>query len=336
MRKKRLIAWCCLLALLFFLASCEKTGLHTARIYAMGTYCSLTESLEKGEDGDSSPLFASLLSETEKLLSHKEDGSVPDLLNDHGYASVSDKRLWDALCLAEELMGKTGGLFSVSVLPLTALWNFDSEAPAPPVPSEIACALAEMEGSALAFENGTVYKTGGGIDLGAIGKGYACDVVADAMRMKGKSALISVGGSIAAIGRKPSGDSWQIGVRDPFSASANDTLGTLSLSDLFVSTSGSYEKCFAYEGKNYHHILDPHTGMPAESDLVSVSVVSESGVLTDMLSTACFLVGSDASFSLAAEYGASVIAVKTDGTLLVSESLRGVFTPKAGREAVYR
>ena len=76
--------------------------------------------------------------------------------------------------------------------------------------------------------------------------------------------------------------------------------------------------------------------MPAESDLVSVTVVAGKGTLTDMLSTACFLVGSDAAFSLVAEYGASLIAVKTDGTLLVSASLSDIFTLGAGWEAVYR
>ena len=142
--------------------------------------------------------------------------------------------------------------------------------------------------------------------------------------------------SLAAIGTKPSGDAWQIGVRDPFSQSTSTTLGTLALSDAFVSTSGSYEKCFTYEGETYHHILDPKTGKPCESDLLSVTVVAPSGTLSDMLSTACFLVGSEEAFSLASEYGASILAVTADGTLLASASLKGVFTPNAGWEAVYR
>lgn len=326
--------------LAFSFASCGGDGIHTARVYAMGTLCTLTEVLPKGEDGDSSPLFSSVLSETEALLSHRvsgSDASVASLLNGLGYAVIGGEHrlLLEELRLAEELKEKTGGLFSLSVLPISSLWNFDAESPAPPTEDAIRAALAQMQGSALSFENETVRKTGGDVDFGALGKGYACAVLAEKIRALDKNALVAVGGSLAAIGTK-SGKPWQVGVRDPFSSSQTKTLGTLSLTDTFVSTSGSYEKCFTYEGKLYHHILNPHTGMPAESDLVSVTVVAGKGTLTDMLSTACFLVGSDAAFALAAEYGASLIAVKTDGTLLVSEALRDIFVPKSGFTPVYR
>ena len=337
MRFARFFGILCATAILLGFSSCNRTTLHTSRTYAMGTYCALTEDLPVGEDGDLSPLFLSLLNETEALLSHKLDGSFPDLLNSLGYAVIpnGDTRLLAELQLAEEIKERTDGLFSLSVLPLTSLWNFEGDDRQPPAADLLAAALAETEGSALSFDGATVTKTGGGIDLGAIGKGYACDVIAAELYMKNKSALVSVGGSIAAVGQKSTG-AWQIGVRDPFSPSENATLGTLSLVDSFVSTSGSYEKTFVHGGKTYHHILDPHTGMPRESDLVSVTVVAGKGTMTDMLSTACFLVGSDAAFSLAAEYGAALIAVKTDGTLLVSTSLKDIFTPKAGWEAVYR
>lgn len=338
MRRRLFAAALCFVAFLFAFSSCGGVSLHTSRTYAMGTYCSVTSERPRGEDGDLSPRLFPLLKETEALLSHKIDGSVPDLLNELDYAVIPTgdrSMLEEQLRLCEEIKEKTGGLFSVSVLPITSLWNFDAESPVPPSPEAIAAALAEMEGSALRFENDVVYKTGGDIDLGAIGKGYACTEIANALPAD-QSALISVGGSIAAIGLKSSGERWQVGVRDPFSASSNATLGTLSLTDTFVSTSGSYEKCFTYEGKTYHHILDPRTGQPAESDLVSVTVVAGKGTLTDILSTACFLVGSDAAFSLAAEYDASLIAVKTDGTLLVSASLADIFTPDDGWEPIYR
>ena len=326
-----------LAALAFSLASCGETRLHTSRVYAMGTLCTLTEELERGTDGDSSPLFVPALSETEALLSHRTDGSVARLLNGLGYAVIGgeDRRLLADLRLAEEIREKTGGLFSLSVLPITSLWNFDAETPTPPSADAVKAALAQMEGSAITFENETVRKTGGDVDFGALGKGYACDVIAEKLRAKDKNALVAVGGSLAALGTK-SGKPWQIGVRDPFSDSQTKTLGTLALTDAFVSTSGSYEKAFSYGGKLYHHILDPRTGMPAESDLISVTVVAGKGSLTDILSTACFLVGSDAAFSLAAEYEAALIAVKTDGTLLVSESLREIFVPASGFTPVYR
>ncbi len=331
----RLAAVFLIFTLLFAFSGCAGTRLHTAQTYAMGTLCAVTTELPHGEDGDASPLLFPLLSETEAAISHKIEGSDVSLLNRNGSVTVRDGRLSAALRLAEEVKAKTDGLFSLSVLPVTSLWNFSAKTPVPPSKEELAAALAEMENGALSFEGDTVHKTGGDVDLGALGKGYACDVLADALRQSGRAGLVSVGGSIAAVGEKSDG-AWQIGVRDPFSPSRNRTLGTLALSDAFVSTSGDYEKRFVYEGVTYHHILDPHTGMPAESDLTSVTVVADSGTLTDILSTACFLVGSERAFALADEYGAALVAVKRDGTLLVSASLGDAFTPAKGWEVCYR
>ena len=334
-RALRLAAAFLIFTLLLPLVGCGGTRRHTAQTYAMGTLCSVTEELSHGDDGDASSLLFPLLSETEVLISHKSAGSDINILNQSGIVTVRDARLLSALRLAEEVKAKTGGLFSVSVLPVTSLWNFSAETPVPPFEEDLSAALAEMEESMLTFEEDTVHKTGGDIDLGALGKGYACDVLADALRQSGRMGLISVGGSIAAVGSKKSG-AWQVGVRDPFSVSRNQTLGTLALTDTFISTSGDYEKCFTHAGVTYHHILDPRTGMPAESDLTSVTVVAESGTLSDILSTACFLVGSERAFALAAEYDAALVAVTHDGTVLVSASLSDVFTPDGGWEVCYR
>ena len=315
--------------LVFSFFACSDGGYHTARLYGMGTFCSFTLEGGADEDGDATPALAPLLSEAENALSHRLENSVTAALNRGEWVTVSD-RLRSALALSEQVKAKTGGLFSVSLLPITSLWNFDDEAPVPPTDAALATALAQTENSALLFEGNAVCRVGGDVDLGAIGKGYACDVLADALRARGETGLLAVGGSLAAVGEKQ-GAPWQIGVRDPFSPSQNDLIGTLSLTDACVSTSGSYEKTFTYEGKEYHHILNPQTGLPMESDLVSVTVVAESGVLTDILSTACFLVGSEGALALAAEYGAAVLLIRSDGTLIANAAMASLFTP-AGRE----
>ena len=320
-------------ALLFSLFGCASRAYRTSRLYKMGTYCSFTLAGSFAEDGDAMSVLSPLVGETEALLSHRMTGSFPERLLAEGTLTVTDERLLSALRLAEALCKRTGGLFSVSVLPLTSLWNFDAEDPAPPAAEAIAEALAAC--GTLTVAGDAVTLSSGGIDLGAMGKGYAADVCADALRERGESGLVAIGGSIAAVGEKD-GTPWQIGVRNPLSSSQNDTLGTLALTDSFVSTSGSYEKTFTYEGVSYHHILDPRTGMPAESDLVSVTVVAESGVLSDLLSTACFLVGSERAFSLASLYGATVVAVTKEGELLVDEELKDVFVPGFGWEVTYR
>ncbi len=316
--------------LVFSFFACSGSGYHTARLYAMGTFCSFTVEGAEGEDGDVTPTLASLLSEVENALSHRHENSVAARLNRGEWVTVSDP-LRAALALSEEVKEKTGGLFSISLLPITSLWHFDDEAPVPPTDAALAAALAQTENSALLFEGNAVCRVGGDVDLGAIGKGYACDLLSDALRARGETGLLAVGGSLAAVGSK--GDTpWRVGVRDPFSASQNDLIGTLALTDTCVSTSGSYEKTFTYEGKSYHHILNPQTGLPVESDLVSVTVVAKSGVLTDILSTACFLVGSEDALALAAEYGAAVLLVKADGTLTANAAMAAIFTPAGGRE----
>lgn len=329
----RLLAAFLIFALLFSLFGCASRTYRTARLYKMGTYCSFTLAGSSAEDGDAMSVLAPLVGETEALLSHRMTGSFPERLLAEGTLTVTDERLLSALRLADSLFARTGGLFSVSVLPITSLWNFDAEDPAPPAAEAIAEALAAC--GTLTVAGDVVTLSSGGIDLGAMGKGYAADVCADALRERGESGLVAIGGSIAAVGKKE-GAPWQIGVRNPMSASQNDTLGTLALTDTFVSTSGSYEKTFTYEGVSYHHILDPRTGMPAESDLLSVTVVGESGVLTDALSTACFLLGLEGAFALAAEYGASILAVTAEGALYVSASLADRFSVGTGWEAIYR
>lgn len=331
----RLSAFFLMLLFLSSAVGCAKIEYRTARVYAMGTLCAFTVSGSTGEDGDATGVLVPLLHDTEALLSHKLQDSLPDRLAKEGRVSLTDARLEAALRLAEELRLKTDGRFSVLVYPITSLWNFNAETPVPPTQDALTAALGQMADASLRFEDGGVVGEGARLDLGAIGKGYAADVCADALCGRGESGLIAIGGSIAAVGGRNE-SAWQIGVRDPYSASQSDTLGVLSLTDAFVSTSGSYEKMFTYEGKTYHHILDPRTGMPAESDLVSVTVVANSGVLSDALSTACFLVGEDAAFALAEEYGASLVTVTAAGRLCVSEGLRDVFSPADGWEVIYR
>lgn len=325
---------CILLTL--FAVGCAGEPYNTVNAYAMGTACTFTvEAPPRGEDGDGVPDLMSALTDAEALLSHRIEGSLPQILVKEGYAALTDERLLEALTLAEGLRARTGGLFTLQISPLTSLWDFDAQTPLPPSEDEIAAALAEMVGNTITVGEDYVIATGAMLDLGALGKGYAADVLAQILRDKGESGLIAVGGSIAAVGSKEDVP-WKVGVRDPFSGAVSKTLGTLILTDAFVSTSGSYEKAFTHNGTLYHHILNPYTGMPAESDLVSVTVVAESCVLSDMLSTACFLLGSEDAFALAELYGATVVAVTAEGDLLVSAELQESFVPAFGWEVTYR
>ena len=124
-------------------------------------------------------------------------------------------------------------------------------------------------------------------------------------------------------GEKSSGKPWSVAVRDP---NGDGSLGSVTLAEGFVSTSGSYEKYFEQDGVLYHHLLDPKTGYPAESGLVSVTVVAKSGVLSDALSTACFVLGREDGMKLLEEFDAEGIFIDSDNNITVTDGLKDRFT----------
>ncbi|MCR5041683.1 MAG: FAD:protein FMN transferase [Clostridia bacterium] len=236
----------------------------------------------------------------------------------------------------------TGGALDVTTGTLTKLWDVESETPRVPSDEEIADALSFVDFTQLTLdaERGLVMKGEGQlVDLGAVGKGAACDAAYDVLARTSSSAVVDVGGSILLYGRNTKGSgAWPVGVRDP-EGSANDLIGTLSLTvgdksgACYVSTSGSYEKYFELDGKRYHHIMDPSTGRPADSGLRAVTVVSRiSGLYADAFSTAFFIMGPDAVGSLLEAYELEAMFVTEDGRILLTDGLYDVFELAEGKE----
>ena len=212
--------------------------------------------------------------------------------------------------LALEIYEASGGAFSPYLGALTKLWSVDDE-PYLPTQAEINQALQKRE-----------------LDLGAYGKGAACDEALDmitSMTMKG--AVVNLGGNIATYGRKPWNKPFRIALRDP-KGEANQTIGVFTLKGThFISTSGSYEKYFERDGKRYHHIFDPETGYPAERDpgLVSVTVINDHGATGDALSTAAFVLGYEDSQSLLQKYSADAIFIYESGAVKYTGSVEDYF-----------
>ena len=166
------------------------------------------------------------------------------------------------------------------------------------------------------------------LDLGAVGKGIACDVAQNYLKQQKEisGAVIAVGGSILLYGSKPDGTNWNVAVQNP-RGQDGEAMGVLSLSGTTsVSTSGDYEKYFMQDGKRYHHILDPSTGYPADSGLISVTVVSDNGLLSDGLSTACFVLGKEKGQKLLETYGAEGIFIDQNKKVTVTKGLKDKFT----------
>ena len=169
---------------------------------------------------------------------------------------------------------------------------------------------------------------GTSVDLGAAGKGIGCQEAEEILKeTDAAGAVAAIGGSILLYGEKPNGDMWKIGIANPRNETGDSYLGTLTLEGtVTVSTSGDYEKFLIKNGKRYHHILDPHTGFPAESGLISVTVVSREGWLSDALSTACFVLGYEKSLDLLEQYGAQAVFVDENYRVCVTDGLADAFT----------
>lgn len=219
------------------------------------------------------------------------------------------------------------GAFDPTIAPLSLLWDFDNSPTEPPSKELVEKVLPYVDYTKLRMdpaEKSFSFKSAGyAVDLGGVGKGAACDeAVSLYARSSVDCAIIAVGGSVGTYGSKPFGAKWNIAVRDP---AGGESVGSISIDGGFVSTSGNYEKYFEYQGKRYHHILDPKTGYPAESGLVSVTVVCDSGVVSDALSTACFVLGYEGSLPVLEEFGAQAIFIFEDNSIEVTEGLKGSF-----------
>ncbi|MFZ5351454.1 MAG: FAD:protein FMN transferase [Bacillota bacterium] len=202
---------------------------------------------------------------------------------------------YEVLSKAYEFSSCSQGLFDVTIGPLTALWNRDKEKGKVPKDIGIKQALSLVDYTDLLlnpYERTARLKSiGQSIDLGGIGKGYAGDKFIEIYREHGvESAYTNIGGNVVALGTKPDGSSWRVGIQHP--RKENSLIGLVSVADKAVVTSGDYQRYFiGSNGKRYHHILDPTTGYPAESGLISVTVVAESSMTADALSTILFLAG---------------------------------------------
>ncbi|HOO62638.1 MAG TPA: FAD:protein FMN transferase [Synergistaceae bacterium] len=197
----------------------------------------------------------------------------------------------------------TEGAFDPTIGPLTALWNIGTPEEQLPSPEAIrkALKLVNYEDLLVFPQRGTALlaREGQLPDFGGIAKGYAGDGVRKILEEHGISqGLLDLGGNIVALGNKPGGAPWKIGIQNPLEPRGN-YLGILSVSDTSVVTSGNYERYFEKEGKRYHHILDPRTGYPASQNLLSVTVTSESALQGDALSTGLYVLGLSRGMELA-------------------------------------
>lgn len=227
--------------------------------------------------------------------------------------------------------------FALTIAPLTLAWAVTSGNPRVPDQTELDALLPLVDDSRLVLKDGAAFlqTEGQGVDLGGVAKGAACTVAKEIYDACGvKSALLNIGGNVYAHGKKVDGTLYQVGFRDP-NGGESQAIAALGLCDQVMATSGGYERYFEVDGVRYSHIFDPTTGRPAQSDILSVAVISGDGLAADFYSTALFVGGMDAALAYMRDGGTAMV-LSDDGTLYVSKSLEPVFTWVEGYENAYR
>lgn len=299
---------------------------HSAGLFAMGTYMNLTAFGEQAEAALNNA--ENRITELEALWSTTDENSEIYAANHSlGEAVPLSPETEELLRFALEIAEQTSGALDPTIYPLVEAWGFISQEYRVPSAQEISELLSFTGYEKVVLKNRAVtLPTGTQLDLGAVGKGYTGELLAEDLKEQGiTSALLDIGGNIQMVGGRPDGTKWRLGIRNPF---GEGSFGILEAEDSAVVTSGGYERYFTDEdGTTYWHILDPATGYPAESDLVSVTIISESGVLADALSTAIFVMGLEEGCKYWKSHGGfDMLLMTQDGEIYLTEGIEDSFT----------
>lgn len=192
------------------------------------------------------------------------------------------------------------GAFDITIGSVSKLWDFHSENPSVPSKKKIASAKKYVNYKNIIIRDNRVRLTSSkaALDLGAIAKGYIADRLKDYLKENGvKHAIINLGGNVLTIGTKTDGSPYNIGIQKPFDETGQP-ITSVKVANKSVVTTGTYQRYFEKKGKLYHHILDPSTGYPCENKLSSVTIITNSSLTADALSTTCFLLGYDEGMKL--------------------------------------
>ncbi len=311
-------------------------------IFAMDTYMTVTAYGDKCTDAVQAAVDE--INRLDDLWSVGNSESEISILNENGSVILSDET-YTVVKEALELYDSTGGLFDITVYPLMVEWGFTTEDYKVPTDDKIKELLKLTGIDKITLDDEThqiTLQTGTQIDLGGIAKGYTSAKIMDIFSEYGiVSGLVSLGGNVQLYGTKVDGSDWRVGVENPDNTikalSTSDYIGVVQISDKALITSGGYQRYFVDEnGEKHHHIIDPRTGSPSNSGLISVTIVSDDGLLADGLSTSLFIMGKDDAVSYWHEHSDQFdfILVDSEGKIYVSKGIESNFSSELDYEIV--
>lgn len=316
----------CVLLALCLLAGCRREEKYQQTFLAMDTVMTVTY---YGRDESLLEKAQAIVNDLENRLSTTKEGSDIFRINAAGSGNISGetgKIMGKALSICE----RTSGALDISLYPVLKAWGFTTGSHQIPDEDALQRLLSNTGYEKIRLEQEQLsIPVGMELDLGSIAKGYTGDAILAMLKGAGiTSAMVDLGGNIQTLGEKPGNTPWKIALKNP---SGEGYLGYLSLAGQTAITSGSYERFFEENGRRYWHILDRETGFPADSGLVSVTVVGEDGALCDGLSTALFVMGKEKGLALwRSSQDFEAIFVEENGNVTVTSGISSIFSPENG------
>jgi len=271
-----------------------------------------------------------LLETIDRQMNRQLKGSEIELVNQKagmGAAVPVSEQTFHVVETALQYAEASEGVFEPTVGPLVELWGIGNEGARVPAAEEIAQALASIDYNRVELDPAArtikLLDPGMALDLGAIAKGYAADVIAAYLKEQGfESAIIDLGGNILAMGAKPGGRQWTVGIQDP-AENRGEHIGLIRVTDKTIVTSGVYERYFVEDGVAYHHIFDLDTGYPVRNDLLSVTIVTDRSIDADAMSTTVFALGLDEGMAFVeAREGTDALFITMEGNVYATSGLR--------------
>ena len=289
-------------------------------LFAMDTTMTLTAYGDHAEDA-----LAGAKSEIERLDAlfsiSSESGDIYALNRDHKADFQEDSLA--LLNRALEVSASTDGIFDCTIEPVMEAWGFTTQNYRVPGENALNELLSHVDYRQVQVDGNTVsIPDDVQIDLGGIAKGFTSDHMMQVFADSGvTSGIISLGGNVQALGLKPDGSRWRVAVQDP--KNSEDNFAVIEIEDEAVITSGGYQRYFEQDGTTYHHIIDPRTGYPADSGIISSTIISHDGTLADGLSTSLFIMGVDDALDYWRAHSDEFDAILMDenGTVYVTDGI---------------
>lgn len=329
MKKTILPIICIVFFLLIF--SCGKPTPVSRQEIAFGTVCSITL-YEKNAEKVLEQCFLRL-QELDDIFNVNEEESEINLINKNAGIKpvmVSDE-VFFVLKTAKEFAKITDGNFDPTIGPLVRVWNISGGNSIVPSEKKIEKAKALVDYNKLILDefSKTAYiESNMSLDVGGIAKGFAADEIAKILTENNISqGIINLGGNVYAYGSKKDGnksEKWNIGIKNPLLPNSGVAF-SVKVENMSVVTSGNYERFFEKDGIRYHHIIDGKTGYPTQNGIISFTIIDESSMIADVLSTSCFVLGREKGISLLEKLDIMGFCVTDDNNVYITRDLENCF-----------